>query len=273
MPRPATVLAVCGLLALSTLPVLPAEAKAAPKWKLVWSDEFRGKKNTPPNSRKWYSQTGDRNGWGVGGLAYYDPANAKQNGAGRLLITAQKDNGNTQCYYGPCEYRSARLQTAERFMRKYGRFTARIKFPVGQGVFPAFWLQTRNTKYGTKKYAEIDIAEIVGARTRNVYGAAHQTKQVAGFQKVLNKPVSAGYHVYGVDWTPGSIRWWVDGKVYGTLKRYKGWSFDQRLQIILNVQIGGDWQGPPNADTGFPATMAVDWVRVYQPKRLRQPVP
>ncbi|GAA2720265.1 glycoside hydrolase family 16 protein [Actinocorallia aurantiaca] len=266
MSRSVTALVVCGLLVSSTLPVFPEAAEAAPKWRLVWSDDFRGKKNAPPNPRKWYAQTGDRNGWGVGGLAYYDPANAKQNGAGRLLITARKDSSGTQCYYGPCAYRSARLQTAERFMQKYGRFSARIKFPVGQGVFPAFWLQTRNAKYGTKKYAEIDIAEVVGARPRNVYGAAHQTKQVVSFWKALNKPVSAGYHVYGIEWTPKHIRWQVDGKVYGTLKRYKGWSFDQPLQIILNLQIGGDWQGPPNAATRFPATMAVDWVRVHRKK-------
>jgi beta-glucanase (GH16 family) len=266
MPRPVTALLACGALALGALSALPAEAKAAPKWKLVWSDEFRGKKGKKPDPRKWYAQTGDRNGWGVGGLAYYHPGNARQNGAGRLLITARKDTSGTKCYYGACAYRSARIQTADRFTQRYGRFAARIKFPTGQGVFPAFWLQSAKAKHGTKRYAEIDIAEIVGARPNNVYGAAHQTRQVAGFTNVLTKPVSSGYHVYGVDWTPKYIRWWVDGKVYGQLKRYKGWSFNRPLQIILNIQVGGHWQGPPAPSTRFPAVMAVDWVRVYKKK-------
>ncbi|GAA3235677.1 glycoside hydrolase family 16 protein [Actinocorallia longicatena] len=238
--------------------------KAAPKWRLVWSDEFRGRKGVRPSTAKWFSQTGDRGGWGVGGLAYYDPAQAVQNGHGRLLITAKKNKTARKCWYGTCKYTSARLQTSGRFTQKYGRFAARIKFPTGKGIFPAFWLQNPNAKGGTKKYSEIDIAEVYGAHTNSILGAAHQKKKVKDTKKVFKKPLHARYHTYGVDWTPTEVTWWVDGKAYGRMKRYKGWSFNQPMQIIMNLQIGGNWQGPPNAATRFPAVMAVDYVRVYE---------
>jgi len=239
-------------------------------WDLVWSDEFNGRGHL--DGTKWSYATGDRNGWGVGGLAYFDRDNAQQNGQGQLVISARKNNDNQACWYGECKYRSGRVQTAGRFDLTYGRFAARIRFPLGQGIFPAFWMQSKGQKYGSKKYAEIDITEVVGAWSRSILGAAHQTEKLIDTKYDFKKPLDTQYHVVGVDWTPEYIRWWVDGKPYGKkLKRYKGWSFNQPMNIILSLQVGGDWQGPPNKDTKFPADMFVDWVRVYQPKDLQQP--
>jgi len=36
--------------------------------------------------------------------------------------------------------------------------------------------------------------------------------------------------------------------------------------VILNMAIGGHFDGNPKSDTIFPATMLVDYVRVYAPK-------
>ncbi|GAA2576255.1 glycoside hydrolase family 16 protein [Actinomadura fulvescens] len=234
-------------------------------WKVVWSDEFGGR--GAPSPGKWFIQSGDRGGWGVGGLAYYHQANVRRNGRGQLVIAATKDTSGTKCWYGRCQYRSGRIQTAGHFSLAYGRFAARIKFPTGKGIFPAFWLQSQHARYGSKRYAEIDIAEIFGARPQQVLGAAHHTRRVRNLTATLSRPVDSGYRLYGVDWSPTEIRWWVDGKVYGRMKRYPGWSFDQPMQIILNLQVGGKWQGPPDASTPFPAAMSVDWVRVYESLR------
>ncbi|GAA3235665.1 glycoside hydrolase family 16 protein [Actinocorallia longicatena] len=240
----------------------PGSVQPARGPKIVWSDEFDG--GGAVDEGRWSSMTGDRGGWGVGGLAYYDPANVVQDGSGTLNITASRNTRAQKCWYGPCQYRSGRIQTAGRFSLKYGTFAARIKFPTGKGVFPAFWLQSEHADYGTGRYAEIDIAEVFGAHPRDVLGAAHQTKKLIDTRKTLDEPLDSGFHTYAVKWTPTAIRWFLDGKPFGELKRYKGWSFDQPMQIIMNLQIGGDWQGPPNARTRFPAVMAVDWVRIYE---------
>jgi beta-glucanase (GH16 family) len=72
------------------------------------------------------------------------------------------------------------------------------------------------------------------------------------------------YHVYGVDWTPQSITWWVDDRPYAQFLKYSGWPFTKPFFLILNLQVGGEWPGPPNATTRFPADMTVDWIRVYR---------
>ena len=38
---------------------------------------------------------------------------------------------------------------------------------------------------------------------------------------------------------------------------------DNPFYMILNIAVGGTFPGNPNADTVFPQTMYVDYVRVY----------
>ncbi|HRR57691.1 MAG TPA: hypothetical protein P5057_12060, partial [Acidobacteriota bacterium] len=40
--------------------------------------------------------------------------------------------------------------------------------------------------------------------------------------------------------------------------------FDQRFHLLMNVAVGGNWPGAPDATTQFPQEMVVDYVRVYQ---------
>jgi beta-glucanase (GH16 family) len=96
-------------------------------------------------------------------------------------------------------------------------------------------------------------------------GFAHAPKMKYRVASTLPQPLSAGYHVYAVEWTRRKITWLVDGKVFGHLASYQGWPFDHPFNIILNLAVGGMWPGPPNSSTHFPATMHVDWVRVYRP--------
>ncbi|WP_214109000.1 glycoside hydrolase family 16 protein [Acrocarpospora catenulata] len=245
----------------------PASPKHRGDPQLIWSDEFNG--TGRPSPQKWTYQKGDRDGWGVGGLAYYDPALANEDGQGHLVITAIR-NTLTQptCWYGPCRYRSARIQSAGRFPLQYGTFAARIRFPAGQGIYPAFWLQ--RSRPGNP-YAEIDIAEIFGARPNIIYGAAHQNVKVSNNTHTLKHPINSRFHIYRVDWTPTKITWRVGNHIYGTLKRKSPWPFNQPMQIILNLQTGGHWQGPPSPQTHFPAEMLVDWIRVY--KSTSRPLP
>jgi beta-glucanase (GH16 family) len=44
------------------------------------------------------------------------------------------------------------------------------------------------------------------------------------------------------------------------------WVFDHRFFLILNLAVGGDWPGLPDATTEFPQKMLVDYVRVYKRK-------
>ena len=88
------------------------------KWKLVWSDEFNSRAGNAPNTDVWGRELGDGTvygipGWGNDELEYYTDGtdNAATNGQGSLVITAKPADGSLQCYYGPCQYASARLLT------------------------------------------------------------------------------------------------------------------------------------------------------------------
>lgn len=229
------------------------------KWKVSWHDEFRGRGKP---AKWWRPVTGNgTNGWSHKALHYYRAGNAAQDGKGRLFITAAKTGpkDKLRCWNGKCKYTSARIQTSGTFKQAYGRFAIRAKLPTGKGVWPAFWMQR-----AAKPYGEIDVVETIGSKPNLVQGYAHQTRRVGGGTTLLRRSLAAGYHTYGVDWTPSRVVWWVDGHPYAQLKRYKGWVFNSPFYLILNIQVGGQWPGTPNSATRFPARMAVDWVRVYK---------
>jgi len=241
----------------------PQVALPAVKWKLSWDDEFNGK-GAP--GKPWTLITGG-GGWGHKALQYYDTSAVQQDGKGNLVITADKSTkyASQECGPGPCDYVSGRLQTQGNFAQRYGRFTARIRLPVGAGIWPAFWLMRENaTKRGDPKYGEIDVIETQGGWTKTVQGHLHAVGHHLGQKLVTDESLDRNYHTYGVDWTPTSVTYWVDGKVYFQVKKYPGWTFNSPFFMILQVQVGGYWPGPPNSTTRFPARMYVDWVRVYR---------
>jgi beta-glucanase (GH16 family) len=46
----------------------------------------------------------------------------------------------------------------------------------------------------------------------------------------------------------------------------KQWVFDHPFAILLDLAVGGNFVGAPDATTPFPQTMLVDYVRVYEPQ-------
>jgi beta-glucanase (GH16 family) len=194
-------------------------------------------------------------------------------------------------------YTSARLKTRKRdgsplFAQKYGRFEFRAKLPTGQGVWPALWMMPQDDRYGAwPASGEIDIMEARGQEPNKVLGTLHfgrSWQQKAHISREFVFPAGqsfADFHVYALEWEPGEMRWYVDGKLYGTQDFWwssskaggghgvapkseadlKPWPapFDQPFYIIINLAVGGQFLGNPNRTTPFPAEMLVDYVRVY----------
>jgi beta-glucanase (GH16 family) len=244
------------------------------KWKLVWKDEFDGPDGSMPDPKKW-SMVRAGSGFGNQELEYYTdlPANSHIEG-GMLAITARKEN-----FKGADgivrDYTSARLQTAGRFQQKYGRFEARIKLPKGQGIWPAFWLLGDNVSAaGWPACGEIDIMENVGFEPGKIHGTLHgpgysgSNALTAAYTLSNHEAMSDGFHLFAVEWEPGTIRFYVDNDLFETqtadsVPASKRWVFDHPFYILLNLAVGGSWPGNPDASTPFPATMLVDYVRVY----------
>ncbi len=241
-----------------------------PAYKLVWSDEFNY--NGLPDSSKWGYDTGG-DGWGNNELEFYthaDTANAIVR-EGSLHLTARPSNG------GRNPYTSARLVTIFKGDWRYGRIEVRAMLPPGKGLWPAIWMLPTDSKYGGwPACGEIDIMENVGFMPDSVFGSAH-TKRFnhtigTGFTvgHYMNDVYTA-FHVYAIDWDAKAIRYAIDGNTYAVFRNtgqgFEEWPFDQAFHLLLNVAVGGNWGGKYGVDgKSLPATMLVDWVRVYQKK-------
>jgi beta-glucanase (GH16 family) len=247
-------------------------------YKLSWSDEFNGADGSSPDSSKWTYDIGvGGNGWGNNELeTYTNRTKNAQIQSGNLVITAVKET-----YADPSDgvmrnYTSARLKTQGLFSQAYGRFEARIKIPAGQGMWPAFWMLGKDIgAVGWPKCGEIDIMENIGKEPGIVHGSLHGPSTVARtsdasapFSLPAGQNFAADFHLYAVEWEPGTIRFYVDTNLYGTFNSSQWpaggtWAFDHPFFIILNVAVGGDWPGAPDNSTIFPQQMLVDYVRVY----------
>jgi len=253
-------------------------------WKMVWSDEFNDAAGTAANPSVWGQEVGDGTangipGWGNDELEYYTAgtSNAATDGQGNLQITVKEADGSLMCYYGPCEYTSARLLTKDRFEVAYGRVEARIKVPEGAGLWPAFWmLGTDIDQVDWPQTGEIDIMEHVGRQPNQVFGTLHGPgysggQSYGGFYD-LGVPVADEYHTYAVEWQPDQIAWYIDGIQYfkatsvDAFLQGKQWVFNHPFFILLNVAVGGNFGGAVGPDTTFPQSMSVDYVRLYQAK-------
>ncbi len=255
-------------------------------WDLVWSDEFDDAAGTPPDPANWTHEIGDttpdaKNGWGNDELQYYtdDPANAATDGNGNLVITLDDDvDPARECYYGPCQFESARLLTQNKAEFAYGRIESRLLVPDGgAGLWPAFWSLGTDITYNPWPGAgEIDIMEYVSRLPEEIFGTVHGPGYAGGASignlydfgaPVYQAGEDGGYHTFTVEWEPNLITWYVDGIQYHqvTPADVPGpWVFDKPFFLLLNFAIGGNFGGAPSEGNTYPQEYAVDYVRVFQ---------
>lgn len=253
---------------------------------LVWNDEFDGE---ALDTTKWDYQYGNGGeygnpGWGNQEVQYY--LNREENVRvedGKLIITALKED--TAMPYTSARIRTITNRGVPLFATTYGRVEARIKMPVGEGIWPAFWmLPVDQSIYGAwAASGEIDIMEAKGRLPEQIGGACHFGKvwpnntyenQEYFFQDGTD---ITDYHLYSVEWEPDEIRWYVDNECYFTLTDWFSQGkepgtnyaepapFDVPFYIILNMAVGGTFDPEADLDNAeFPVEMEVDFVRVYQ---------
>jgi autotransporter-associated beta strand protein len=241
-----------------------------------WYDEFDGPAIDP---ERWVFDLGTGSefglvGWGNNELQYYTDrtANARLSN-GHLEITARREA------LGGMDYTSARLTTRGRFSQAGGRFEIRAALPLGQGLWPAFWMLPADSVYGGwAASGEIDILEARGQHPNQIentihYGGSWPNNEAAGRSFTLPAGGSiADFHTYALEWTVAptpSLRWYVDDRLSWSTTNW--WStggsypapFDRPFHLLVNLAVGGNFVGPPDNSTPFPGTMRVDYVRVY----------
>jgi beta-glucanase (GH16 family) len=238
-----------------------------PYKRLVWSDEFNGPAGTPPSPANWTEDTYGGCGTGTLSTNTQSTANAALDGNGNLAITAD----------GGPSYDSAQIDSAGHFSFEYGELEARIRLPsAGSGLCSAFWLLGDSSPPGScwPQCGEIDAMEAISPYPNSVFATLHgPVSGSPNFQSweatlASTTAFTGTFHTYGVIWRPGRITWTFDGAAYATatpseLLPSAQWVFDGHpFHIVLDLAVGG-WPGSPAAGAPFPATLDVDWVRLY----------
>jgi beta-glucanase (GH16 family) len=242
---------------------------ATAQYNLVWSDEFNG---NALDGAKWVYEIGDGCpnlcGWGNNESQYYtsSPNNIHVD-TGYLHITAKQEQ------FQGSNYTSARIKTQGRYSFQYGKVEARIKMPAGHAIWPAFWmLGTNITTVSWPQCGEIDIMEHVSLDP-DIHGTIHYNLNSSyHFNGQGTTCDVTQFQTYMIEWDEDQIKWFLNGTLFHQVNIANGMNsteeFHNPFFLLLNMAVGGNWPGSPNASTPAIATMLVDYVRVYQKPAL-----
>ncbi|PJJ52963.1 glycoside hydrolase family 16 protein [Hymenobacter chitinivorans] len=251
-------------------PVVNEEAKDYGQYTtLVWGDEFDG---GSLDQSKWVYELGG-GGWGNKELQNYtNSADNTYFSGGKLFIEARKQQSGNNAYT------SARLVTKGKQSFQYGRIDVRAKLPKGKGIWPAIWMLGNDIDQNNwPKCGEIDIMELRGSQPREFLTTMHfansaGTREYKGKTQPVDADITDDFHVFSVVRSKDMLRFYFDGAAqpYYTLTpgdtSPHSWPFNNPFFMILNVAVGGDFDGDPAANTVFPQQMQIDYVRYYQYK-------
>ncbi|MER7579254.1 family 16 glycosylhydrolase [Kitasatospora sp. NPDC097691] len=251
-------------------PLPPVGADQPPPtgpWHEVFRDDFN---RATLDGSKWTTCYD----WNVGGCTnsghqedqWYLPGQVSQaNGA--LTLTAQREPtvGSDGRVY---PWTSGMISTGRdnwdgtpRHTFTYGYFAAAIRTtdqPLG--MFPAFWLLPANTRGGLP---ELDTAEFINSNQYvdlNLHAEAPDGTDINAHYSHGPVDFAVGYHVFGLDWEPDAVTWYVDGvKVFQVTDPAAIPSTP--MELILNLAVGYQQPPPRSVDT---TQVKVDWVAVWQ---------
>ena len=258
---------------------------------LLWSDDFKGSKDSSINSKNWSARNCHRTPFGMGGgacfdseVVYYAPSAIKLDGSqdGVAVISTTRIKGPLPsdagtCLTSYCAFVSGRFDTHGKVAFQYGFIEARIKMPAGSGNHPAFWMLGDNiNQVGWPTSGEMDITEIRGNDPYTTTSATHYSTSYLPNTCCFNHrynvaslgvgaDVSAGFHTYAVAWLPDSISYYVDNRLISTTTPQNvgaHWGFNDKFFLILNNAVNANFSG--SWENLQSSTMTIDWVRSYQ---------
>ena len=229
-------------------------------YEIVWNDEFIGSSL----SGDWTVEVQPARWMNNELQEYVNDGDVLHVSNGSLKINLLK-NGES--------YKSARIYGRKSTGFKYGYVEARIKLPTGKGTWPAFWMMPVDYKSWPAD-GEIDIMEEVGYDPNVVVSTIHcnkynNTGTSIESARMTVPTAQSEFHVYGMEWTADYITFYVDGEKLLTYKNdgtgKDAWPFDAAFYPILNLAYGGSWGGLQGIDdSNLPATMEIDYIRVFQ---------
>ena len=248
-------------------------------WHLVFSDEFNANEL---DLTKWImcnpSFASSCNPYNNEEEKFNTAATGNKNvvvSGGQLHLIATKEGGQVwsgMVSTGPDKfgYNNPGYQS---FQFTYGYYEGRVKMPKGNGFWPSMWMLPDQDKYGAwPDSGEYDVVEIPGNNPTEYHFTAHwagggQCGHACTPQQATVADTSADYHTFGYDWEPEGLTWYFDGKKMGDTVTDAAAIKKTPFYIIANFSVGGSWgplNGGTDGSTPFPASMDIDYLRVWQ---------
>ncbi len=242
------------------LGLLSISYHSSAQWEMIWNDEFN---NSILDNSKWINDVGG-NGWGNNEAQFYTAGSANltmNNGFATITAKAQQLGSN--------QYTSAKIISKNLFDVKYGKIEGRMKCPMGKGLWPAFWMLGSNIDtVSWPQCGEIDIMEHINNEPK-IHGTAHWNNVGHQYLGGIINTDPTLFHTYSIVWDANSIKWYMDDQLYYILNISNNTNgteeFHKKFYLILNLAVGGNWPGYPDASTVFPAEFVIDYIRVYKP--------
>jgi beta-glucanase (GH16 family) len=235
------------------------EPTAAARTRIEFQDRFNG---TALHEKRWRTcfwwsnhgctiATNDE-------LEWYQHSQVRVGGGSAHLVAERRrvrGDGETHRYVSGMINTGPGPERGSKFQFTYGRATMRARVPFGPGMWPAFWLLPANRQ----SEPEIDVMEVTSDEPRTVDMHFHYRR--GGEELSLGEAwtgLTRGWHKFAIDWRPGRLTWFIDGK---RRWRVKGAKVPSRpMYLIANLAVDGD--PAPTAETDFPADFKIDWIKV-----------
>ena len=221
-------------------------------YQLVWRNEFKG---TTLDPAKWHTGYAPKvHPLGCNNERQsYAPENVTLRD-GHLILRAERKTREGM------PFTSGMISSHDKFSREYGWFEARMRLPKGKGMWPAFWMLPQSKAWPP----ELDIMEHKGRLPNRAFLTLHEKQPGTWRTKSTGKEwdgpdFTADFHTFALEWLPDGLRWYVDGI---ERHRWNGKADFGPMYLILNLAVGGDFDGDPDAATPFPGEMEIDSVRV-----------
>jgi len=238
------------------------------EWQLVFSDEFNQKNGSQPDPAKWNRHMRYKGTWSRWISDSPDVVYIKNGSLVCRAIPNKKELADT------AKMLTGAVNTKGKFEFQYGKVEVRMKTNMKEGSFPAAWMAKNNH---LDQYGEIDIVENFGKKvgaTHAIHSQLTFNNAKHGQKNSFREDIDATkWHVYGMEWAPTYVRWFVDGTQVAYFEKSKDpellkkgqWTFDYPFFLILNQSVGnGEYGNYGNTKKRYETRF--DWIRVYQKK-------
>lgn len=231
--------------------LVPLIALAAPPegYKLKWADEFEGSKL---DRVRWVYRT-DSKHWST-----QKPENVAIEKGNLVLLLKKEEAGGKQ-------YTGGGVISKPAF--RFGYYETRFRILAGKGWHSSFWMMGHDGSGGTGPTAtalELDVIENDSINLNSYGVTTHkwQGEHSSYGHKNVSTPSLSEFHIFGCEYTPTTVKYFLDGAVVQTVDVSQLPHSDLHIWLTSIASHLGKTDAVD--DSRLPGRVEYDYVRFYE---------